>query len=494
MAKPISITTAIAYVNAKPHIGYALECIYADVLARHFRSVGKEVFFQTGTDENGQKMARAAEKVGKDPQAYVDEMVEAFKALKQALHLSYDEFVRTSSPQHAKVAQAFWMRCFEKRDIYKKAYQGLYCVGCESFKTEKELIDGICPDHKTKPELIEEENYFFRLSKYSDQILRFFADQPDFVYPRVKFNEIKSLVETEGLEDISISRSKKMLQWGIEVPNDPTQVMYVWFDALTNYLTGVGFDGTDTGEWTKRWPTSFQIIGKEINRFHTAWWPAMLMSAGLPVLEKVGVHGWITVDGQKMSKTIGNVLDPFELVKQYGTEPLRYFLMREIPFDRDGDFSHKRFIERYNSDLANDLGNLVSRSTNMIEKFCAGVVDPKTIVPADMARLDAQAQVAKSRACVEGFHFDQALEAIWEMIRAGNGLIDVEKPWKLIETDAARVAQVMTQLHIYLSAVAEALIPFMPDTAQAIQKALTAPRITKAQPMFPKLSGREAKV
>lgn len=485
MDKPFYIGTAIAYTNGKPHIGYALECLYADVLARYWRQQGRRVFFLTGTDEHGQKIARAAKEAGMLPEKFVDETVLRFQALRELLNLSTDGFIRTSSTEHKQGAQEFWRRCLAAGDIYKKKYQGLYCVGCEAFKTEKELVDGKCPDHKVVPERVEEENYFFKLSKYTDKIAHLYANQENFVYPATKFNEVKTLVTQEGLQDVSISRSSQMLSWGVPVPNDPDQVMYVWFDALTNYLTGIGFGRGE--DWQQWWPITVELVGKEINRFHSALWPAMLMSAGLPLPLQIAVHGWITVDGQKMSKSVGNVLDPVDLVEKYGQEPVRYYLLREIPFERDGDWSDRRFAERYTADLANDLGNLVSRTTNMIEKFLNGRVNAKTKLPKKLAKLDTRVQMELIKGEIAGLRFDQALEHIWELFREGNALIDREKPWVLAKTDSVRLEQVLAQLVRYLEAAAEALTPLLPNTAQAIQQALAADRIVKAEPLFPRL-------
>lgn len=486
MAKPFYITTAIPYANAKPHIGYALECLYADVLARYWRQQGREVFFLMGTDEHGQKMLKTAKQAGQEPQSFADQMSEQFRQLHDLLNLTNTDFIRTTEPRHQPVAQMFWSLCDQAGDIYKKLYKGLYCVGCETFKTEKELVDGKCPDHTLVPELVEEENYFFRLSKYTQPLLEWYETHPAFVYPKSKFNEIKSLLQQEGLEDISISRSRKTLSWGIPVPNDPDQVMYVWFDALTNYLSAIGFgSGQDWKQW---WPASIHVVGKEINRFHSALWPAMLMSAGSPLPEQIAVHGWITVNGQKMSKSLGNVLDPKDLVQQYGLEPIRYFLLREIPFERDGDFSDRRFAERYTADLANDLGNLLSRTTNMIEKYLGGKLDPQTSPAPDMVQIDVGKHLKQIFSKLEGLQLDQALEDIWKLFREGNALIDKEKPWELSKTNPERLTQVLYQLVIYLETAATALTPFLPKTAVTIQQAVSGDHIQKAQPLFPRLA------
>src|SRR3989338_2326616 len=368
------ITTAIDYVNAKPHIGHAIEKIQADVLARFHRQKGDEVWFLTGTDEHGAKIARAAQAAGKDPKDFVDDGAGHFKDLKKALNLSWDDFIRTSSQKrHWPGAQKLWLKLFEAGDLYKKSYKGLYCVGHEAFITEKDLVDGKCRDHQTAPELIEEENWFFRLSKYSDKIKSVIESGELKIIPESRENEILSLIR-QGLEDVSFSRPRKDLSWGIPVPNDPEHTMYVWCDALTNYITAIGYGQEQNIEISKYrnfeywWPADLHIIGKDILRFHTAIWPGMLLSAGLPLPKAIFVHGFITVEGQKMSKTIGNVIAPVEQ-KKPGTDPVRYYLLREIPSYEDGDFSYKKFEERYNGDLANGIGNLVARVTTIGQKL-----------------------------------------------------------------------------------------------------------------------------
>jgi methionyl-tRNA synthetase len=352
------LSTAIPYANAAPHIGYALEALYADAMARYQRLLGHEVFFLIGTDEHGQKMWRTAQEAGRPVGEYAAEKSALFQELADEYNITNDDFIRTTEARHMKGAQAFWAACLENGDIYKKQYVGLYCVGCEGFKTEKDLVEGKCPDHNRLPEEISEENYFFRLSKYQEPLQFLFDKNKEFVVPESRFNEMKNLLKN-GLEDVSISRSVEKLTWGIPVPGDESQVMYVWFDALTNYITALGYGSGNEEKFKKFWPGT-HIVGKEINRFHSLLWPAMLMSAQLDVPKQIAVHGWITVDGQKMSKSVGNVINPLELVQEFPLEAVRYFLLREIPFDNDGDYTRQKFMDRYVGDLANGIGNLIS--------------------------------------------------------------------------------------------------------------------------------------
>ena len=363
--KKFYITTTLPYVNAEPHIGFALELIQADVIARYWRQRGQTVIFNTGTDEHGLKIYRQANKEGKDPQTYVDENAARFDQLKTALNVSYTHFIRTTDPHHQQAAQEFWRRCLAKGDIYKKNYRVKYCVGCELEKSDSELTDGYCPIHPNLTvEEIEEENYFFRFSKYQQPLLELYAAQPDFVLPDFRFNEIKKFVE-QGLNDFSVSRLKSKLPWGVSVPDDPDQVMYVWFDALINYISTLGWPDKPEN-FTAFWPGT-QIAGKDNLRQQSAIWQAMLLSAGLPPSRQILIHGFITVAGQKISKSLGNGVDPIALTKQYGIDPVRYYLLREIPSNEDGDFSEQKLVERYNGDLANNLGNLVSRVAKLIE-------------------------------------------------------------------------------------------------------------------------------
>ena len=361
------ITTTLPYVNAKPHMGFALEIVKADIIARFWRERGDEVFFNTGTDEHGLKIFREAEKAGVSPQAYVDEYAEHFKALKPALNLSYDNFIRTTDAHHIMAAQAFWKRCAEKGDIYKKLYRLKYCIGCELPKTDSELVDGKCPLHpKEEIELREEENYFFRFSKYQKPLLELYESRPDFVVPDFRFNEIKAFV-ARGLDDFSVSRLKEKMPWGVAVPEDDAQIMYVWFDALVNYISAIGFP--DKMKEFEAWWPGVQIAGKDNLRQQAAMWAAMLLSAELSPSRQILINGFITSGGQKMSKSLGNVLDPLVFVKEYGADALRYYLARHMNSFEDSDMTEASFKEAYNANLANGLGNLVARVMTLAAKY-----------------------------------------------------------------------------------------------------------------------------
>jgi len=373
--KKFYITTTLPYVNAEPHIGFALEIIQADVIARYQANLGKEIFFNTGTDEHGLKIYQGAEKEGKDPKTYCDSFAEKNKDLKKALNLSYNNFIRTTDEHHIKSAQAFWLKCFENGDIYKKNYKVKYCVGCELEKTDSELVNNKCPIHPNRDiEIIEEENYFFKYSKYQQPLLDFYEKNPNFVVPESKYNEIKEFTK-RGLEDFSISRLKEKMPWGVEVPNDDKHVMYVWFDALENYISCLGWP-ENLEKFNDFWP-GLQVAGKDNLRQQSSMWQAMLMSANLPNSKQIFIHGFLTSNGQKISKSLGNVVNPIELVNKYGsasspqvgTDSVRYYLLREIPSAEDGDFTIEKFEARYNSDLAGGIGNLVARVVTMANKL-----------------------------------------------------------------------------------------------------------------------------
>ncbi|MFC1686473.1 methionine--tRNA ligase [Patescibacteria group bacterium] len=480
------ITTSIMYANAKPHIGFALESIQADVLARLHRQKGEKTFFLTGTDEHGIKVYRTAKEAGKDIQDFCNEISQNVKDLKKVLNLSNDDFIRTSDPKHKKASQALWKLC--EKDIYKKKYKGLYCVGCERFLPKKELVDGKCPNHNKEPELIEEENYFFKLSNYQDKLLDFYKNNSDFVIPEKRFNEIKNLVKEE-LTDISISRTKEKLPWGVPVPGDESQIMYVWFDALTNYISALGWP-EETDRFKTFWPADIHVIGKDINRFHTVIWPAMLMSAGIELPKQVLVHGFISSEGKKMSKSLGNVVDPVELVKKYGTDAVRYYLLREIPTTEDGDFSQERFKERYNADLANDLGNLLNRVLTMINNYKIKPIKfKKKYASIDELKKDyPQCYIFDNKRYEESlkkFRFDFALEEIWKVIAESNQLIDKEKPWVLVNTDKKKLEFVLQNLHSRLEVIGCLVEPFLPETGTKIRKQLET---LKPEVLFPKIT------
>src|SRR3989344_3202470 len=459
--KKFYITTAIDYANDAPHIGHALKKIQADVFTRYQRQNGKKTFFLTGTDEHGVKIERAAALAGKSPKEFINQNSKKFKELKKNINLSWNDFIRTSDKKrHWPGVIKMWQSLDKAGDLYKKKYKGLYCVGCEAFKTEKELIDGKCPDHQKAPEVIEEENYFFRLSGYSKIIESKIKNNEIKIIPQSRKNEILSFFKG-GLIDISVSRPRKSLLWGISVPGDSSQTIYVWLEALVNYLSAIGYGRNS--EFKKFWPADIHFIGKDILRFHAVIWSAMLISAKLPLPKKIFVHGFITVNGQKMSKTIGNIIDPVDLAKRYGADALRYYLLREIPAYDDGDFTEEKFRVRYNGDLANGLGNftarfltLASRDVNL--RICANKNIDKKVK-----------EIKKSvEQKLEEFKFHEALAAIWQLISFGDNYINKTEPWKIANLD--KKSRVLMDLIMILKNSAELLEPFLPQTSEKILK------------------------
>lgn len=537
MNKKFYITTTLPYVNAEPHIGHAAEFIKADCIARYQRMRGNEVFFNTGTDEHGLKIYRKAVEAGKDIQKYCDEYAARFDGLKKALDLSYDNFIRTTDEHHMKAAQEFWKLCEKRGDIYKKKYKVKYCVGCELEKTDSELEDGKCPLHpKEELEIIDEENYFFRFSKYQKPLLEFYKKHPDFVLPDFRFNEIKAFVE-RGLEDFSISRLKSKMPWGVPVPGDDTQVMYVWFDALVNYISCLGWPNnflplakgeaegvseTDKppltppskeGEefssenllnksncdnstmknsekapfssdsanscaknlYKEFWP-GVQVCGKDNLRQQTAIWQAMLLSAGLPNSRQVLVFGFITADGQKMSKSLGNGVSPYDLVDKYGTDAVRYFLLKEIKPFSDSDYSQEKFETLYNADLANGLGNLAARVSNLLEK---------NDIEVDLKEGSDNILKEQFEAEMDVYKFDIALEVLWKKIRESDELLSNKKPWKMEDREEIKktlepIAQNILNISILLGS-------FMPETAGKLKDQFSHKKIKKTEPLFPRI-------
>lgn len=467
------ITTTLPYVNDKPHIGFALEIVQADTLARFRRLLGDEVFFNFGTDEHGQKIYSKAQEVGKEPQHYTDEYAATFQDLKDALDLSYDAFIRTTDTHHISAAQEFWRRCRASGDIYKKNYKIKYCVGCELEKTDSELVDGKCPLHPNlEIQIIEEENYFFKLSKYQDQLSVFYNSRPDFVVPSFRLNEIRSLIEKEGLQDFSVSRLKSKLPWGVPVPDDPEHVMYVWFDALVNYISTLGWP-EDEKRFKDFWP-GVQFAGKDQVRQQAAMWQAMLMSAHLPNSKQIFIHGFISINGQKMSKSLGNVIYPVEFSAEYGTDALRYFLLRHIhPFE-DGDFSEVRFREIYNANLANGLGNVVARVMRLAE-------DNLTTVASRPAPVEFPVEY---REALDSFEFNKAADFIWRRIQILDQRINEEAPFKLVKNEPEKARALITELALELYAIARLLNPFMPETSRKIKEAVLANK--KPENLFPR--------
>ena len=451
------ITTPIYYVNDKPHLGHFYTTLVADVLARWHRLKGEEVFFLTGTDENSQKSVKAAEKMGKDVKQYVDEMASLWKETWEKLNISFDDFIRTTEERHKKAVYEFLRRVMEKGDIYKGKYVGYYCVDCEAFLTKSDLVDDKCPIHKKEPIILEEENWFFAASKYKQVLLDYIEKNPDFIQPEARKNEVLNYINT-GFGDISISRQTQ--KWGIPFPNDPSQVVYVWFDALINYLSGIGF-GYDEEKFNKFWPADVHLVGKDIIKFHCAIWPAMLMSAGIPLPKRVYAHGFWTVKGEKMSKSLGNVIDPLELAKKYPLDAIRYFLIRQVSFGEDGDFSEEALIERLNNELADELGNLVNRILTLAERFDGEIKG--------RPELERELRLKEIERYMENFRIDLALAEIWNFVRACNRYINEKEVWKL---EGEELANALYNLIEGLRILSILLYPFLPETSEKIRKML----------------------
>lgn len=472
--KNFYITTTLPYVNSKPHMGHALEFIEADIIARYRRLMGDNVVFNTGTDEHGQKIYEKAVSEGKDAQAYVDEYAAKFKKLKEILNLSSTNFIRTTDPHHKEAAQEMWRRCFKKGDIYKKKYKGLYCVGDEMFLRPSDLVGGKCPNHPNmEPVQIEEENYFFKLSAYQDKILTYLGSNA--VIPDWRREEAVNFVKA-GLEDFSISREKSRLSWGVPVPDDENQVMYVWFDALTNYISTLGWPEDQKGDFKKFWVdgTAIQIAGKDQVRFQSIMWQGMLMSAGVKNTDKIFYHGFITSGGQKMSKSLGNVVDPLEIVEKYGTDVLRYWCAKEANMYEDSDFTWEKFKESYNADLANGLGNLVSRIMKLANLYLAEpVVPPENTIPDEFKLL------------MENFELKKASEFVWGEIASLDRYIQETQPFSLVKTEKEKAVEIIKELALRLYTIARLLNPILPATSQTI-KGLVKENKVPDKPLFPR--------
>ena len=486
------ITTSIAYTNAFPHIGFALESIQADVLARYHRILGDDVFFLTGTDEHGVKIAKTAKSAGKNPQDFVDEISVRFMALKEALNLSADDFIRTTDKQrHWPVVEKVWKGLAEKDDIYKKRYKGLYCVGCEAFVLERDLAGGKCSIHNKEPEIVEEENYFFRISKYLAEIEKLISADEIKIIQIARKNEVLSIIKY-GFEDVSFSRSSEKLQWGMPVPGDPSQILYVWADALTNYISALGYGGKDKN-FKKYWPADVHCIGKDILKFHALIWPAMILSLGIEIPKTIFVHGFITSAGQKMSKSLGNTVDPFELVDKYGADAVRYYLLREIPASEDGDFTYEKFEERYNSDLASGIGNLTARVTTMAEKQLKAKSEKRKTTTQNLKLNEKIAEVKNEyRNALENFKFSEALKAVWKLIGFCDKYIEEQKPWvddelRIMNYELGiKSGDVISDLLFAIKNIAELLAPFLPETSEKILKQIKG-KIKKGEPLFPRI-------
>lgn len=482
MGKNLYITTAIPYVNGTPHIGNALDYLVADIWSRHQKQNGKEVRFQVGTDEHGNKIAAKAAEAGITPQEYTDKMYGNFEMLMRKVGAEFTDFIRTTDAHHVAAVQYIWKQL--QPHIYKASYEGWYCMGHEAFFTEKEVAEtnGTCPDHQTPYQKVSEDNYFLRTSDFTEKIREAIEKNRMQIVPEFRKHEFLNLMK-DGLPDVSISRPKKNLSWGVPVPDDPEQIMYVWLDALSNYITVLGYP--DNAQWKEYWPADVQVVGKDILRFHAGIWPAMLLGIDAPLPKKLLVHGFVNVGGSKMSKTVGNVVDPNEIIDDYGVDAFRYFFSRHIPTQEDGDFTWEKFENAYNNELANDLGNLVSRVANMITRYQSGVIGDAPQTEHDMDTY---------RKAMKDLEFNKALDAVWEMVRGLNQYIERVKPWEIAgrrekDTEAeGHLNEVLAHAAGNLLQISDLLVPFLPGTATAIRKMFETGVVAPSEGvLFPKV-------
>ena len=476
--KKFYITTSIPYANAPPHIGFAQEAVQADVLARYHRLLKKDVFYLTGTDEHGLKIKKAAQEAGKSPKEFADDISGKFRKLTKVLNISNNDFIRTTDEKrHLLSVKKVWSVLEKKGDIYKKKYKGYYCSGCEAFVTKKDLKKGKCPHHNQKPELVEEENYFFRLSKYLPRIKKKIEKDELKIIPKTRKNEVLGNIRA-GFGDVSFSRDEKKY-WGFFVPGDKSQIIYVWGDALLNYISALGY-AENSEKFKKYWPADVHCLGKDILKFHALIWPAMLLSLRLPLPKTIFVHGFITVKGRKMSKSLGNVVDPFGCVEKYGADVLRYYLLREIPATEDGDFTYDKFEQRYNADLACGIGNLTSRVAKMAEKIFSGKVQPSGKIQNQNIRKAVKDAEKKYKKALEDFKFNESLRAVWDLIAFCDRYIEKERPWdNKNQKSRIKNQRVVSDLSLVLNNIADFLLPFLPETSDKIKK--------RVIPLFPRI-------